>query len=226
MKLVMLSNFSLNNKCVVDLTLANHYEYCAKYNIDILYTQSKYQPYNDLDEIENLWNRYDAVITVGTDILFTNAEKNICDFISEGIITIQKESYGHLPNNSGYALNGDFIIWKKPNTEDEKEFWKIFKQLNKTTWATQETITCIVYKNFHSELSKFISILEQRQMQSICPVEMYPNVPDVVRQAYWQPGDFSVHCFTCGHAQSPQSKAMQISTFIKAVSSHSNTSNE
>jgi hypothetical protein len=76
-KILLISNFSNHNKSVVDLTIKNHYEYCSKWNIDFLYTISEYSPKNNFDEILLYLQKYDSVITIGTDILFTNFNKNI-----------------------------------------------------------------------------------------------------------------------------------------------------
>jgi hypothetical protein len=56
-----------------------------------------------------LLNLYDNVITIGTDILFTNFDKDIHDFIDLNYdIIIQDEGTN--------SVNGDFIIWNKTKT--------------------------------------------------------------------------------------------------------------
>ena len=57
-KILMLSNYSNNNKKVVDLTIRNHYEYCSKHNISFLYNIGQYSPINDFYELSILLQRY------------------------------------------------------------------------------------------------------------------------------------------------------------------------
>ena len=212
MKLVMVSNYSKNNKHLVDLTLFNHYEYCTNHNIDFLFTQTVYSPYNDLEEIENLWQRYDAVATVGTDILFTDMNKSLESFISDSLITFQEESF-----ERGYG-NGDFIIWRKIQNQKEAEFFDFLKQVNKSHWSSQETLKVLRHDQKYAE---FFTLLPPKSIQSICPFqpkELYGNnfekLSQNVKNASWTPGDFSVHCFTPGHAQHPNSKYEQVKIFL------------
>ena len=60
---------------------------------------------------------YDRIITVGTDILFTNMNKDIRDFCTDRFIVIQEEFTG--ARDVKHFCNGDFIIWA-----DDKECLK------------------------------------------------------------------------------------------------------
>lgn len=172
----MLSNYSLHNKQVVDLTYQNHLNYCAKWNIDLIYTTSKYSPHNNFDELINLFNLYDIIITVGTDIFFTSINKNILDFNDPNkLIVIQDEGTG--------SINGDFIIFNKiPNY---LTFFNTIKEVDKSFNTTQDT-----FKSLKDMI--FIKILPIRSLQSICPFgnEQNKNIQSLL----WQPNDFSVHC--------------------------------
>ena len=52
---------------------------------------------------------YDRIITVGTDILFTDMNKDIRDFCTDYFIVLQYNLPG--PDTITHLCNGDFIIW-------------------------------------------------------------------------------------------------------------------
>lgn len=197
MKTIIVSNFSNHNKKVVDLTIKNHYEYCNKYNIDFLYTMSQYSPINNFNQIIILLNLYDNIITIGTDILFTNFDKDIHDFIDLNYdIIIQDEGTN--------SVNGDFIIWNK--TKNIFETIQFLKNHSDECGATQ-----YLFNRYKSKLN--MQVLPPRTLQSICPYgnEHNKNITHLL----WKQNDFSVHCHRPGITPDINHKINDLNEFIK-----------
>ena len=190
----MISNYSSNNKSVVDLTLKNHYQYCSKFNIDFIYTIGKYSPYNNTYQIEVLLKLYNSVITVGTDILFTNFEKDIRDYIDyDYSIIVQQQR-----QNAG--VNGDFIMWN--NTSTTLINLDLLEHDKNKYWSTQAELD-----HLSSKLN--IKILKPRSIQSINP-NAYNGA-----QAQWKQGDFSCHFHRPNFAPKTNDKVNDIMNFVK-----------
>lgn len=194
-KILMLSNYSNNNKKVVDLTIRNHYEYCSKHNISFLYNIGQYSPINDFYELSILLQRYQTIITVGTDILFTDFKKDIRDFIDTNHeIIIQDEGTG--------TVNGDFIFWNKTPT--------IQKTLQKLWTTSGLFIDSQTQFNYYKDQIN-IKILPPRTIQSICPFGNEHN--ESIKHLLWQPGDFSVHCHRPGTKPDVNAKEIDLNQF-------------
>ena len=100
---ILLSSYSSNNHEIVEYSLLNHKKYCTAFNLSFLYINEPYSPYINCDLVCYLLKKYDFVVCIGTDIIFTDFNKDIRDFIV-GPIVIQDEGTG--------STNGDFIIFK------------------------------------------------------------------------------------------------------------------
>lgn len=194
-KVVMVSNYSMNNKCVYDLTICNHHAYCVKFGIDLLSTVSEYTPYNNVDEIEMLFHRYSSVITVGTDILFTDMNKDIRSFIDmEYPLTAQVEIKD--------GINGDFLIFNR--TADAGKL--LNKLRERKSWSSQGHIDQLVGEG------EKIKKLPIRTIQSVCPFMNEDR--DWVQKSIWRPGDFSVHAQRPGWLGDVGSKVQMLNSFL------------
>jgi len=194
-RILLYSNYSNHNKQVVDLTIKNHYEYSSKYGLDFIYTQTEYTPYNNTEELKALLQIYDAVITIGTDILFTNFDKDIRDFIDDKYsIIIQQE-------RSGVGVNGDFIIFNKTSTIFEE--LDLIEQQKKYYWSTQAELDSL-------SANLNMLILKPRTLQSINPTAYNGQ------EAKWKQGDFSVHCHRPSYAPKINDKVNDITNFIRS----------
>lgn len=203
MKILMTSNYSLNNKKLFDLTIKNHFDYCSKFNIDMLNTMSKYNPKNNFSELKKLFELYDVIITVGTDILFTNFNKDIREFNDfNKPLTIQHEGT--------YSVNGDFIFWNK--TILKNDFINLLENLDKTNPNTQETINQLVRKPNKQLFHQKINILPPRTLQSICPYGNQNNKS--IQNFIWKNGDFSIHAHRPGFAPNVYEKIDAITKFL------------
>lgn len=203
MKILMTSNYSLNNKRLFDLTIKNHFDYCSKFNIDMLNTISEYNPKNNFSELKKLFELYDVIITVGTDILFTNFNKDIREFNDfNKPLTIQ--------NEGTYSVNGDFIFWNK--TILKNDFINFLENLDKTNPNTQETINQLVRKPNKQLFHQKINILPPRTLQSICPYGNQNNKS--IQNFIWKNGDFSIHAHRPGFAPNVDEKIDAITKFL------------
>ena len=200
MKLLMLQDYSANNECVMKATLQNHLKYCKKWGIDCQYINKPYSPHNNFHCLQNFMSVYDRIITVGTDILFTNMEKDIRDFCSDHFIVVQEQG----PLCKGQkVLNGDFIIW---NSNYKQKLLQM-AELDKKYRHTQAAMGAL-YKDEHWK--NFFDVLPVRTLQSMCPWEKKE-----LQKFFWQEGDFSVHCFKCGTRPDIKDKMLLIEGFKK-----------
>lgn len=200
-RIVMVSNYSMHNKCVYDLTICNHHAYCVKFGIDLLSTVSEYTPYNNIDEIEMLFTRYSTVIPVGTDILFTDMNKDIRDFIDPEYPLIAQ-----IEINDG--INGDFLIFNR-TPESERLLTKLREN---RSWSSQGHIDELVGKG------EKIKKLPIRTIQSVCP--FMNEGREHVQKALWQPGDFSVHAMRPGWLGDINSKVNMLNNFLDHYGSY------
>lgn len=197
MKTIMLSDYSQNNIDVFNLTAINHIQYCQKYNIDFLSVMKPYSPHIDFGLIENLFERYDIVITIGTDIFITNFDKNILDYKGNCTITIQDEGTN--------SVNGDFIIFDK--SYDYKNTFDFFKNNQKRYRNSQDLIN-------RNKQFLDVKILPLRTIQSVCPCEVNKR-NNKIQNALWEVGDFSVHCHRPGIAPNKNHKIEDLICFMK-----------
>ena len=198
MKVIMLSDYSQNNMDVFNFTVINHIQYCQKYNIDFLSVMKPYSPRVDFGLIENLFERYDVVITIGTDILITNFDKNVLDYKGNCTLTIQEEC----PNGS---VNGDFMIFDK--NYDYQRYFDFFKRNQMFYKSFQDLI------NYNKKLESILK-LPVRTIQSIFPYGI--NAHNMkIKESLWKPGDFSVHCHRPGKAPDKNHKIEDLIYFIQ-----------
>ena len=159
MKLLMLSDYSSHNSNVMRASLDNHLRYCCKYGIDTFYMNKPYSPHNDF-RIMELYSLYDYIITVGTDILFTNFNKDIRDFLTDSFITIQLQD-----GRDNYTVNGDFIIWKY-----DRECFEEFSLEDRKYRNSQEAVNKLRYTDWKD----CMRILPCRTLQSVMETPFMP----------------------------------------------------
>lgn len=159
MKLLMLSDYSSHNSNVMRTSLDNRLRYCCKYGIDTLYMNKPYSPHNDFKAMQ-LYSSYDYIITVGTDILFTDFNKDIRDFITDAFITIQLQD-----GRDDYTVNGDFIIWKY-----DRECFEEFSLEDRKYRNSQEAVNKLRYTDWKD----CMQILPCRTLQSVMETPFMP----------------------------------------------------
>jgi hypothetical protein len=179
-KLALFKNHSANNQALAELTLPNHFNYCTKWGYDLLIHTCSYE-----EAAWGLWehfrahlSNYDIIVSIGSDVLFTNYDKPLTDFISTGhAVTLGAENI----NRCGCPINADLMIWHNSHQTNELIDWSINCEKNYKShkWLTQGYWMDLVLGGY-----KGINVLPCRMLQSA----PYKNTP-----MEWQPGDFSLH---------------------------------
>ena len=193
-KILLLSDYSLDNKAVADLTRQNHMDYAARWGLDVLYAVKPYSPHVDWLFLRDLLKVYPTVITVGTDILFTDFRRDIREFFWPRLtVTIQEE-------RTGGGLNGDFIIWNRTDTAfNELEFCRREAGAYR---STQDEFNALRHRlRLHA--------YPCRTIQSINPAAYSGS------EAAWRPGDFAVHCHRPNRAPVVAEKVADILEFLR-----------
>lgn len=192
-RIVLLSTYSKNNAGVFDLTAANHQDYAKKWCLDVLTIQEPYSPHNNFEELRNLLKIYKTVISVGTDILFTDFSTDIRKFNKESYpIVIQEET-------EGATVNGDFIYFNRA-------LLKVVERISvndKTRKTSQKYINSL--RN-----TTDVFVHPPRTIQSMNPFDDR----DWVRRDAWVPGDFSVHMNNPGHKPNVSWKIDALNRFL------------
>ena len=107
-KIIFWSSYSDNNLNVFNKSLLNHQKYCNIHKYDLLNFKESYNRYIDVQRILDLFEKYDIVITIGTDIIIKRMQDPIENYIDNSFcITMCREV------SKQKVLNGDFIIYIK-----------------------------------------------------------------------------------------------------------------
>ena len=167
---VLLTSFSSNNQKVIELSLRNHERYCTRHNLSFLYHNEPYSPYIYCDLICSLLEQYDFVVAVGSDIFFTNFDKDIRDF-AVGPIVIQDEGTG--------STNGDFLIFT--DVAAVKKLKSLMEDPAYT--STQEALNTFVGEE--------LTVLPIHTLQS--PARYGNEGQPEFEHILWRDGDFSMH---------------------------------
>ena len=126
-----------------------------------------------------LLDNWDYIITVGTDILFTDFNKDIRTFLSGAPVTIQIQD-----NRPNATVNGDFIIWKY-----NKECFHAFSLQDCKYRNSQEAVNKLRYTDWKD----CMRILPCRTLQSVMETPFMPPRSRQRPQSFWKEGDFSAH---------------------------------
>lgn len=181
MRSCVLQTHSSENTDLFRLTLSNHTEYCERHGYDMVHLNRRYRDVlYDLDPMlkQLLRGGYDRVMTVGSDVIFTNAAIPL-DFFDDGCgwAFIGEEGMGSA------AVNFDMVLWTS-----RPEGWRVVERLAELRqayanhpWGLQQG-ACIMATD--PEMAKFLKVYPPRVMQSF---------PYPVPAAAWKPGDFSLH---------------------------------
>lgn len=212
MRICFVQNHSANNEGIYLQSLGNHIRYFDSHNYDLYTNMTPYSRSFDPGVFKMLIRKYDYVITVGSDIYFTDLKRPIEDFIDKNF-----DMMIDFDNNVEYtSVNGDLIIF---STNLSNSFWKLFPLYNND--CTQDFINFIsltdhpgvVNEKHRRQLQKLkerIKIYPPRSMQSFMPYETH--LPE---ERVWHPGDFSVHFHTAGYGCDNNLKFTMMQRFAK-----------
>lgn len=99
-------SWSQNNREVFELSLPNHTQYCARHGYHLQNIEEPYNKYVDTDRIRQNLERFDVVVTLGTDVVFQHMECPLWPFFPLHGIAMA-------PQHGDGVLNGDFIIFTR-----------------------------------------------------------------------------------------------------------------
>lgn len=183
MKPVMLNMHSQNNEQLFQLTLLNHAEYAGKYEYHMFNLNIPYNINLDIPLILGLLDAFGAVISLGSDIWFTNMDIDVMSLVKpDAAMTMGQDPCADIP------ANGDFMVFQKtPKTADLLH--KIDKKQREkdTRFGHQDAIKTLL----HSGDADGLDILPARVLQS------FPQHKDILKpirdDCFWKPGDLCIH---------------------------------
>jgi len=196
MRIALLQTHSKNNEDIYQMSLKNHVQYAAQHEYGMIQENISY--YEALHDVVNIFSRalkiYDMILSIGSDVVFTNMAIPIESFIESGKgIAISREDIGSLCNADTIALKNSYecqsVIdyFNKTKARWENESWGIQRAFN---WILQEKPDDVYEK---------VSFHPVRKMQSTIFSDYASK---------WQPGDFSLHFVGCSNDEKRQRMGM------------------
>ena len=119
-KIVFWTSYSDNNINVFNKSLPNHEQYCKLHNYDLINFKEPWNVCVDIQRVLNLLEKYEIVISFGTDIIIKRMNDSIEKYISDINGVTMCRQFHPLKD-----LNGDFIIYPK-----SEETYKILKLID------------------------------------------------------------------------------------------------
>jgi hypothetical protein len=178
---LILNHHDTNYNELADLTVSNHTAYCKKHGYDYsmrVCSRSGGGIYDNMDHQMLLYFLpfYDAVMTIGTDILFMNQ-----DIALDDIFPISFDQQICDEHIGGSAYNNDVMLWRNaPST---------FVLINEIISKKSE------YEKYALKWQQHICDL----IRAINPLISKMNrVDEHVMNTYpdhWKDGDFILHCY-------------------------------
>ncbi len=192
MKILILSCHSDNNRQLAGVTAANKWRYSARHGYDLLTIRMSWERAQNegFQVLRQFLPIYDAVMVIGSDVVFTNFNVKIESLIQPGDgLIIARE---HLQTVAGnpFPFNNDVAIWcqSPKSTSLIAEIISQRDQWMKMKWLWQEWL----WKNWGDEDSdeegwhNYVRLVPARAMNS-CHQE---------GEGKWQPGDYVFHAMS------------------------------
>ena len=182
MRTCILKTHSSVNDDLFRLTLPNHAAYADRHKYDII---SLHRTYEEMwwgieDIILDLLPHYGSILTVGSDVLFTEIDRPLCHF-DDGThsVFVQTEGLSTSP-----TINFDMVLWTRA-----AGVRTVINQLRMTRaayehhpWGLQWGMTLLSMDEYMA--THHVKVYPPRFMQAA----PYPNTPGT-----WEPGDFALH---------------------------------
>lgn len=178
----ILQTHSEENEDLYQLTLPNHAEYAGVHRYDMLQLHRGYREiWWDIEEcILDAIGRYDRVLTVGSDVIFTDMGKPLSHFDDgEHCVFVQEEGLGYP------CINFDLVLWTRPEARRHgvSETIDLLRQTRpryeEHRYGLQTGLTML-----SKERADLIKTYPPKFMQGA----PFPNYPGT-----WAPGDFALH---------------------------------
>jgi len=187
MRTAILQTHSKNNEKLYQITLPNHAEYAGRHEYDMIQINCPYDYVmnNTIKIWEDILRDYDLIFNVGSDVIFTNMNKPLTDFLDDKCgMVIALEGCG-----SGWT-NPDTLLLRKGDACN-----RLIQILKNTTHDWSKVWTKIQYafesmyekKPGYETVEGDLRFAPVRDMQSSYLVRA-PN-------AQWREGDFALHVF-------------------------------
>jgi hypothetical protein len=120
MKILILLNHSSDNRALAEITETNTWRYSARHGYDVMWLR---EPWDSgraavrvFDKLLQLLPLYDAIVTIGSDVLFMNHAVRFEDIIRDGDEIVM--AHERLGEQVGYSsdgfspINNDVVIWR------------------------------------------------------------------------------------------------------------------
>jgi hypothetical protein len=183
MKWLVLLNHSAQNRALAELTAPNTWRYTARHGYDLLTLRLDWEASKVglLHAIQARLPEYDAILTVGSDVLFMNhaiSLDSLCQPADEVVMAYERLDYK--PVNS--PLNNDVVIWRRtPGTVALLDgLIDAAPQWLRHPWLWQEWLA-VQYRE--RKYVEHVRLVEPRVMNAC--VQECPGK--------WQMGDFILH---------------------------------
>lgn len=188
MNTLLLQSHDAGNADLYTLTLPNHAEYATRYGYDMLQRYVPFQPgsyWEFIEPLRRLLLLYDTVLTVGSDVIFTNMSMTVEDVIGD----VTQNVLVSLEDIGGSAVNAEMIIWRRgPGATAVLDKLIGYRdELFNHPWGAQEA-----FNRMLAERDRDICFLPPRMLQS-SPVRTFQN-------SAWKPGDFALHFLAMSNA--------------------------
>lgn len=184
---------------LTDITWPNKSEYCQKYGYHGI-LQKQTWPYLGFDKIIMIKqilesNRYEWILWVDNDVLFTNFDKKI-----EEIIEANNDSHFIICADYGGAVNAGVFLVK--NSDKGKEYIQHLAEkmyelapINKFLFGEEQTAICATYKD--EKWKDTVKVIPQKIMNAYPYSGVYGH-PNGLNDwlgvnGNWEEGDFIIH---------------------------------
>lgn len=191
MRTCILKTHSAENEDLFRLTLPNHAEYADRHGYDIV---SLHRTYKEIwwgieDIVLDLMERYDRVLSIGSDVIITNPQHEIGRFATRDGLTFQQEGLGY------DTINNDLMVWQG-----------------------KDAVACAIarlramrphYANNRCGLQAGMTLLSRNaEARATCVTVLKPRDPISLQghpflghDSSWEPDDFSIHFLGLSNAQ-------------------------
>lgn len=180
MRTCLLQTHSNVNEELYQLTLPNHAAYAGRHGYDMIQLNRSYKEvwWGIEDILLDFIEHYDRILTVGSDVIFTDIDKPL-DFFDDGehSVFVQEEGLG------SDNLNFDLVLWSGRSGVQEviHRLRQARARYETHPWGLQWGMTLL---SREEHMKQLIRVYPPRHMQS---------APYTHGTATWQLGDFALH---------------------------------
>ena len=183
MKVLLYQSYSVNNLALFQLTHENHVKYAAKRGYSLFCDDTPYSPYLDTKKIRALLATCDLLVTVGSDCVFTDMDRDITEFFPD-------RTFGAaacIEGTKNSLFNGEIFLLR--NTANGREWLDYMEQVQAqfpdTRWGFQSCLNRMVKMKLPG--FQYLHSIPAGTLQR------YVTPEDRFTPYAWQQGDFLAH---------------------------------